>query len=514
MLKRRKNKKFDPFELVPENIKSRLAISEGILCVSEEIKKEKIVFELYNNLKAENKVSKLEIFSSTDFTEKFKRTTLNSIEVSNEIQTYAKDLIQKCMDQSGSDIHIKDMGDHGLVRFRTEGIMVEHSTIEAVRCRDLIQAIYNTMCQSADSQYSYRERQDARIVNDKYLPKGMHSIRVHTEPTEKKYGKEGIGTCMYLRLLYDAIKVEGNLKQRLSKLGFLPEQIDDFEYITTKSGMFCLSGPTGHGKSTVMKHTSECIYNAKPNRNYMSVEDPPEFHLEGVDQIAVKTNSLNRGQDYVDAIAGTMRSDLDFLLIGEMRYAEAIEAAINAAMSGHAVMATIHASDAISIILRMATILGQKGMENPLETICEASVLSGLEYQRLIPQLCPHCSKKLNDVIDTFDEKMLAKVDRALGGDIENVHVQNKAGCEHCNHLGIKGQQVAAEVIVTDSFFLELMKKRKVAEAREYWLKDLKGITHVQHALKYLREGRTDPFICEDRLGLPLDYEVKRYGSV
>ena len=93
MLKRRKNKKFDPFELVPENIKSRLAISEGIFCVSEEIKKEKIVFELYNNLKAENKVSKLEIFSSTDFTEKFKRTTLNSIEVSNEIQTYAKELI-------------------------------------------------------------------------------------------------------------------------------------------------------------------------------------------------------------------------------------------------------------------------------------------------------------------------------------------------------------------------------------------------------------------------------------
>lgn len=510
MLKKRKNKKFNPLEFVPQNIKSRLAISEGILCISEEIKKEKIVFELLNNLKNEKIISKYKVYTSSEFTEKFKYVTLNFIETSTEIQTFAKQLFQKCMEQSGSDIHIKDMGTHGLIRFRLEGILIDYQTIEATRCRDLIQAIYNTMCDNAETQYSYKERQDARIISDNFLPKGMHSIRVHTEPTEKKYGIEGIGTCMYLRLLYDAIKVEGNLEQRLSKLGFLPAQIESFHYLSTRTGLFCFSGPTGHGKSTALKHGIECTEQEKPNKNYMSVEDPPEFHMQRVDQIAVQTkNTQNRGEEYISAIAGTMRSDLDFLLIGEIRFAEAIRAAINTALSGNTVWATFHASDAISIILRMATILEEVGAKNPLESICEVNILSGLEYQRLIPQLCPHCSEKLTDVIDTFDKKMLAKVERALNGEISNVRVKHEGGCEHCNYLGIKGQQVAAEIIVTDTTFLNLMKKRKVSEAREYWLKDLKGITHVQHALKYLREGKTDPFICEDRLGLPLDYEVK-----
>ncbi len=247
-----------------------------------------------------------------------------------------------------------------------------------------------------------------------------------------------------------------------------------------------------------------------PQKAFMSVEDPPEFHLEGVDQIAVDTKNLeSREQAYIQAIAGAMRSDPDCLLIGEMRYAEAIAAGINVALSGHSIWATIHASDAISIILRMATILGEKGMVNALDHICEPSVLAGLEYQRLIPQLCPHCSKKLHDVIDTYDKNMAQKINRALKSDDSEVRIKGD-GCEHCNHTGIKGQKIAAEVIATDATFLNLIRQNKIAKAKEYWLNERGGITHIQHALQYIKEGKADPFITEDRLGLPLDCEVSR----
>ncbi len=502
-----KTKTFDVVDLIPEHLRTGLAISDNKLCISSAIKAEPVVLEVYNDLLAQKVVSGFEFYQPTIFSDKFSHNTLSSFEISNEIQNFAINIWQEAFNQKASDIHIKDMGTYGLIRFRIDGMLKDYKIVEAYRVREIIRTIYSTMCENGDTSFSYRIRQDARIINDNYLPKGMHSSRIHIEPTEKKDSPEGIGSCLYARLLYDIIEATGSLEERLAKLGFLESQITTIKYLTTRTGLNILSGPTGHGKSTVLKHILECMREQNKNKAFMSVEDPPEFHLEGVDQIAVDTKSVeSREQEYVQSIAGAMRSDLDCLLIGEMRYAEAITASINGAQSGHNIWATFHASDAISIILRMATLLGEN---NAFNHICEPSVLAGLEYQRLIPQLCPHCSKRLHDVIDTYDENMAKKISRALSTEDDEVRVKGD-GCEYCKHTGFKGQQIAAEVIATDATFLNLIRQNKIAKAKEYWLHDLQGITHVQHALKYVKEGKADPFKTEDRLGLPLDCEVSR----
>lgn len=504
---RQSKKEFNPIELVPQNLQSNIAVSDNKLCVSQALKGELIVYELYNALKERKIVSGYEFFEPAEFNRTYSRNTLANIELSNEIQSYVKELLKVSYDQKVSDIHIKDMGTHGLIRFRKDGMMKDYAMLEATRCRSVVQGIYASMCQRADSQYAVMLRQDARIVDNKFLPEGMESCRVHTEPTEKKDSPQGIGSCMFIRLLYDITQAQGTLEERLTMLGFLEEQIQTVRYLTARTGLSICSGATGHGKSTVLKHIVESMKNETPHKHFMSVEDPPEYHLVGVDQIAVATNTEDRENAYTDAIAGTLRSDVDCLLIGELRYAEAMLAAINAAMSGHAVWATLHASDAVSIILRMATILGEKGYRNALELICEPSVVAGLEYQRLIPILCPHCSQKLHDVIDSYDKNMAEKINRALKTEDDEVRVIG-SGCEHCGYTGLIGQQIAAEVIATDTVFLNHIKKGNTSKAKEYWIKEKGGITHVQHALKYVKEGKADPFITEDRLGLPLDFEV------
>ncbi len=499
---------FEPLNLIPSTLKSSLAISDNVLCISSAIKHDPLVLELLNDLKSRKIVEEYAFYSPAEFHDKYSHSTLSKIEVKNEIQNFVKELLQTAFNEKASDIHIKDMGTHGLIRFRIDGMLIDHKIYKADFCRAVIRAIYGSMIQSGDSQFSYRERQEGRIVNDNFLPKGMYSVRVHTEPTEKKDSPEGIGSCMYLRLLYDATNATGSLEERLTRLGFLNNQIESIRYLTTRTGLNILSGATGHGKSTALKHIIESIKIENPQKAFMSVEDPPEFHLEGIDQIAVSTKNVeNRGIAYTDAIAGAMRSDVDCLLIGEIRYLEATKAAINGAMTGHAIWGTLHASDAIGIILRMITILEEKGSSNAIKHICEPSVISGLEYQRLIPMLCPHCSKRLHDVIDSYNANMAEKINRALKAEDENVRVIG-SGCEYCNYKGIKGQQIAAEVITTDVAFLDYLKQNKITKAKEYWIKEKGGISHVQHALKYVKEGRADPFITEDRLGLPLDFEV------
>ncbi len=148
-----------------------------------------------------------------------------------------------------------------------------------------------------------------------------------------------------MRLLYDQTEASGRLRERLSKLGYSVQQINRFSFLTTRSGLTLLSGPTGHGKSTALKHIMECMASENPEKAYMSIEDPPEYPLENVYQSQVNSgydlSTGERGERYRDAIAGAMRSDPDTLMVGEIRYPDAAVAALDAAQTGHGVWSTI-----------------------------------------------------------------------------------------------------------------------------------------------------------------------------
>ncbi len=500
-----KNKEYGNLSRLPESISSRMALVDGVLHISEELKSNMHMMDFVTEQKRRGN-TQVRFYSALEFTEKFQHDTVATVNVKdeNELKTFAKSIFQKAYEQKASDIHIKDLGTHSLIRFRIIGMVVDYNIYQVEKGRALLQGIYNTMCQRSETMYNNKERQDARIVERTNLPREVHSIRVHSESTDRPDAPEGIASCMYLRLLYDAIKATGTLEQRLDTLGFLPEQIEIFKYLMRRTGLVIVSGPTGHGKSTVLKHCMESMVEQSPQKNYIAFEDPSEYVIEGVDQISISTKDNNRGRAYTEAIAGGMRSDPDTILIGEMRYAEAIIAGMNVATSGHAVWASFHASGAFNIISRMVTLLTDNGTNNALDQLCEPNVLAGLEYQRLIPILCPHCSKKFLDVKDSYDTGMAEQLYKIMN--VDNVRVTGE-GCHKCNNLGRIGQLVVAEVIATDTKMLQLIKQKDFEAAKEYFVKSKKGITHVQHALWLIEQGMADPIMAEERIGLPLDLD-------
>ena len=289
--------------------------------------------------------------------------------------------------------------------------MRDYAALSLEKGTKLISVIYNVMCEAGDSTFVKSAAQDGRISNDKFKPAGVYTVRVHTEPVDVFGSSTGEGTYVVMRLLFDGIGAQGELDERLRSLGYpgyLRRQIDN---LTQKSGLVLISGPTGHGKSTCLKHVMESMADSYPGRSYFSIEDPPEYPLKGVAQIRVPSGSLTtaeeRGRAFNERIIGALRSDADVLAIGEVRTGEAAFTAIDAARSGHTTWTTTHTDTALGTIPRIATMLRNKGVLHPLEEFCDRSVLSGLLHQRLVPVLCDKCKLSYLDVLNDTEGKIL-----------------------------------------------------------------------------------------------------------
>lgn len=488
---------------IPDKLRGRVVITDGALHISKEQR---------GSMELDNYVARLRRrgivhliwHEAPEFDSFHKSVFAAQAKASNDTLQYALDLIAKAYAKGASDIHIVNYGPYAHIDFRCLGLLRSYETISGELAEGVISCIYQSLCTETDATYIKTERQDGRIANKNHLPAGVFSVRVHTEPIQSAASTDGRGSFMALRLLFDATNAVGTLEERLMALGFLPEQVAIFRALTERTGLSIVSGPTGHGKTTVLSHVMESMSEQFPERNYMSIEDPPEYPLRGVKQIMVSTKSdltdEERDMAYTAAIAGAMRSDLDTGMVGEIRYRSAAQASINAALTGHGMWTTVHATNALAIIPRFAE------MGISLKSLCNPNVLSGLSYQRLIPKLCPQCKVLLRDNPSAIPAPTLDRLRRRLGAGISGVFVQGD-GCPYCDNNGLKGQSVAAEVIATDRQLLHHLRNDDASKAYEYWIKDMGGITHVAAALKLIREGVVDPFLAEIRLGVTLDFD-------
>lgn len=514
---------------LPEHLRKKLALIEGVLHISEELKGDINLVDLWAKLRLQG-ITRYKYHPPGEFAEEYAKFAVLQVSDKNEIQKLATDLIARAYVSNASDIHIVDNVGYSLVKFRSLGRLREDSQLEAETGRRLIRAICDTLGQSGDSPaWSECERYDGRIVNRDYLPARVHSVRIHCEPIECQ---QGSGTFMALRLLFDSTNAQGSLEQRLMALGFTGEaerneqsgkvlvenQCANVRFLTQRTGLNIISGPTGHGKSTALKHIMESMTLESPDRAYHSVEDPPEYPLKGVHQIKVITKQNNQGSEehvkraeaYMAAIAGAMRSDPDVLMIGEIRYPEAAVAAIDAALTGHAVWATLHANNGFGIITRLESLLRAANYRDPLDALCDPNVLAGLEYQRLIAKLCPHCKRRWMDLSKEERERAMPvdvrqRLFRVLeASQLEQMCVQGE-GCAHCGQQGELGQTVAAEVIVMDQEMLGMLRKGDMVKAYNHW-KNMGGMSYIEHALNLIRQGVVDPVTVERRLGVPLNF--------
>ncbi|MBR3663950.1 MAG: Flp pilus assembly complex ATPase component TadA [Desulfovibrio sp.] len=420
----------------------------------------------------------------------------------NPVQGQAIAMLREAFAGGASDIHMTCLATHGNIALRRMGMLESWRDMGGSALMTLMRAIYQSMTEAGSPRFDPLTRQEGRIVNRKFLPPTVHSARVHTEPLQTANGQ---GLLMTIRLLYDTVKAQGSLKDRLTSLGYAQKHIQSLIKLSHSPGLTLVAGPTGSGKTTLLRHVFEALALEMPDRSFLSIEDPPEYPMQRIAQVLVDTSLDNRGAAYSAAIAGALRADPDYLMIGEIRHPEASSAALDAALTGHPVWSSIHAASALGIFQRLLSLLCVAKFADPLTNLQDPAVLSGLVYQRLLPKLCPHCSLKLAQALqdstyrsDTSFLDMLKRL-KAQGVELTSVCVRGN-GCEQCKGTGRIGLLVACEVVACDAQLLGYLANRDQEQSLSY-ARSLGLETTAQQALDFIGQGHLDPRDAENCLG-------------
>jgi general secretion pathway protein E len=316
-------------------------------------------------------------------------------------------LLTQAARDGASDIHIEPYERHSSVRFRVDGTLRE--VVQPNRA--LHAALISRLKIMAELDIAERRLpQDGRIS----LRIGTRAVDVRVSTLPSAHGERAV-----LRLLD---KSEGRLS--LEALGMQGEVLRRFEHLVTQPhGIVLVTGPTGSGKTTTLYAALQRLDSA--SSNIMTVEDPIEYELAGVGQTQVNAKI---DLSFAKALRAILRQDPDVIMIGEIRDFETAQIAIQASLTGHLVLATLHTNDAASAVTRL-TDMG-------VEPFLLSSSLLGVLAQRLVRKLCPHC--KTHPVIASEARQSMAP------------EVYHPVGCVQCGQTGYSGRSGVFELLVTD----------------------------------------------------------------
>ena len=335
-------------------------------------------------------------------------------------------LIHRAAEAGASDIHIEPFEDQLKVRYRIDGLLREvdappTQSSAAVISRVKIMANLNI----AERRLAQDGRFKQRVRGNEF------DLRVSTVPT--MYGESVV-----LRLLQrDSVALD------FGPLGFSQEQEAAMqEILATPHGILLVTGPTGSGKSTTLyaalRHLNQ------PERMIITVEDPVEYNIRGINQMQVKPQI---GLTFANALRSIVRQDPDVIMIGEMRDTETAQIAVQSALTGHLVLSTLHTNDAAGSVMRMLDM----GVEDYLLT----SAVIAIQAQRLVRTLCPECREPhtpLPEVVARWNLDRFA-VDSELT-------LHRPVGCDHCGGTGYSGRCAILEILPMTDAIRQLVLKR------------------------------------------------------
>jgi type IV pilus assembly protein PilB len=332
------------------------------------------------------------------------------------IVRYVNLLVLQALNERASDIHIEPTERELRIRYRIDGVLHDVSTAP----RTIAPAVITRLKVMADMNIAeHRIPQDGRISLN-VGSKGI-DLRMATLPTI--YGEKVV-----MRVLDKSSVVLG-----FADLGFEEHLLKTYEGLYTKPyGTILVTGPTGSGKSTTLYTTLTALNS--PEKNIITVEDPVELPLKGVNQVQL---NLKAGLNFASALRAILRSDPDIVLVGEIRDKETAVIAIEAALTGHMVLATLHTNNAASTPMRL--------IEMGLEPFLVTSSVSGVLAQRLARRLCTHCKQAYEPTEAEFVGAgwKMEEVD-AMGGISE---VYRAGGCSACANTGYRGRKALAELL-------------------------------------------------------------------
>ncbi|QEM09151.1 GspE/PulE family protein [Mucilaginibacter rubeus] len=374
------------------------------------------------------------------------------LQMSRHADDFLENLISEAKSLKSSDIHIEKYEHKCRVRIRIDGNMVERYLLK----NEDYPALINKIKIYANLDIAEKRLpQDGRI-NFKSGDQ-QFDIRVSVLPT--LYGEKAV-----LRLLNnDATDID------LNSLGFSDTDLENYlQGVKSPNGILLISGPTGSGKTTTLYATLKLLN--KETRNILTIEDPVEYTLEGINQVQLKESI---GLGFAAALRTFLRQDPDVIMVGEIRDPETANMAIRAALTGHLVLSTIHTNSAWGTVSRL--------IDMGIPSFLVANTLSTTVAQRLIRLLCPHC-KTLHD----FDNSLYPRQYRPSR---DLAYHYKPHGCEQCYYTGYKGRKAIYEVIPID---LDLAEEIKKGNANIHSLLAGRGIhTLAENAFNIFSEGLT-----------------------
>ncbi|WP_300600686.1 GspE/PulE family protein [Niabella sp.] len=365
---------------------------------------------------------------------------------------FLNDLIAEAKSLKSSDIHIETYENDCRVRIRVDGLLVLRYLIE----KKQYPALINKIKISANLDIAEKRLpQDGRIFFQKGSDK--FDIRVSIVPTLH-------GEKVVLRLLSnDATDI------RLETLGFSENDLSNYmEGLKKPYGIVLISGPTGSGKTTTLYATLKLLNLS--TKNILTIEDPIEYTLKGINQVQVKENI---GLSFAVALRTFLRQDPDVIMLGEIRDAETANMAIRAALTGHLVLSTIHTNSAWGTVSRL--------IDMNIPSFLIANTLNTSVAQRLVRLLCPDCKRE-----EPFQPSFFPRNYRPP--QILNAHWV-PVGCNHCFNTGYRKRKAIYEVIPVDG---ELADEIKKGSSRvDALLKEKQIKTLADNAFELLKTGET-----------------------
>ncbi len=373
---------------------------------AEEIQ-DAIDFNYQSYEEIEKQVSSISIPSDTN-TDQVRLDNVSNAPVAQALNL----IIDEAVKARASDIHLQPQEDKFRVRYRIDGTLHDTLSLPLQTANPLISRIKIL----ANMNIADHHRPQDGQFSIKARGRRLIDIRVGTIPTV-------YGEMAALRLLDKSRGV-----MTLEALGFLPESLATYEeMLKVPYGMILASGPTGAGKTTTLYASVNCLDCV--GRNIITVEDPVEYRFRNINQIQVNPQA---GLTFAGGLRSILRLDPDTVLIGEIRDAETANIAIQSALTGHLVLSSIHANDAIGVVLRL--------LDLGIEQFLVSSALIGVVAQRMVRRICPDCARLVEASVV---EKMAYQ--REIGEERSEFLIG--AGCKSCAGTGYQGRAGIFEIL-------------------------------------------------------------------
>jgi general secretion pathway protein E len=412
----------DPLNLLPIEA-LRLKTGKSIeLVVTNPLKIDDVINRVFE--RSENTIKGLE--DEVDDYDADLNETVDLLESGDDeapVIRFVNSLVFRAVKEKASDIHIEPFEKNVLVRFRIDGILYDIHTVP----KQLAAAIASRV----------KVMGELNIAEKRMPQDGRFKIRIAQREIDIRLSVVPVahGERIVMRLLDKT-----SVKLELPALGFQEKDIATINQLTNrKYGIFLVTGPTGSGKSTTL---SACLKNVcSPERNIITVEDPVEYQIPGVGQIAVNAKV---GLSFASGLRSILRQDPDVVMVGEIRDRETAEIAINASLTGHLVLSTLHTNDAPGAITRL--------IDMGVEPFLVSSSVVGVLAQRLIRTLCQSCSELSEASPEELKTASITLEELKKRFGVERPMIRKARGCAECRYTGYKGRTSIHELmVITDS---------------------------------------------------------------